>query len=98
MRDSDSRHFWPSSVLRTKLAEVPARDDRKARSIAARDRPRLRAAALLGLCAGLSACDGCGSQKPYTPFGVASGVPSAPSVPSGVEAPNGGQDSNGAAG
>jgi hypothetical protein len=49
-------------------------------------------AALLGLCAGLSACDGCGSQKPYTPFGVASGVPGAPSVHDGNEAPGSAPD------
>jgi hypothetical protein len=32
--------------------------------------------ALSGLCA----CNGCGSEKPYTPFGVASSLPSAPPI------------------
>ena len=36
-----------------------------------------RVLALLSLCSGLSACDGCGANKPYTPFGVASALPSA---------------------
>jgi len=34
--------------------------------------------ALLGFSWALSGCDGCGSNKPYTPFGVASSLPSAP--------------------
>jgi hypothetical protein len=50
--------------------------------------------ALLGLGVGLSACDGCGSQKPYTPFGVASSVPSAPG---GGDAPSSAPDSSSAA-
>ena len=37
--------------------------------------PWLHAGALLGVLCGVSACDGCGSQKPYTPFGVASSLP-----------------------
>ena len=39
---------------------------------------------LVGLLGGVSACDGCGSNKPYTPFGVASGLPNAevPAPPS----------------
>jgi hypothetical protein len=32
---------------------------------------------LAGLLCGVSGCDGCGSNKPYTPFGVASAWPSA---------------------
>ena len=36
--------------------------------------------ALAALACGVSACDGCGSQKPYTPFGVASALPSAEPV------------------
>jgi len=51
-------------------------------------------AILLGLCVGLSACDGCGSNKPYTPFGVASGVPSAGT---GIVAPATAQDPSSAA-
>ncbi|MET0790742.1 MAG: hypothetical protein ABW061_04415 [Polyangiaceae bacterium] len=39
-------------------------------------------AILLGLSCGLSACDSCSSQKPYTPFGVASGVSGAEQAPS----------------
>ncbi|HKO52518.1 MAG TPA: hypothetical protein VJV79_32645, partial [Polyangiaceae bacterium] len=31
--------------------------------------------ALVGLSWGLSGCDGCGANKPYTPFGVASSLP-----------------------
>ena len=42
--------------------------------------------ALLGLLCGLSGCDGCGSKKPYTPFGVASAVPDV--VPAPSELPN----------
>jgi len=33
-------------------------------------------AAFLGLSCALAGCDGCGSNKPYTPFGVASSLPS----------------------
>jgi hypothetical protein len=41
--------------------------------------------AILGsaLC-GISACNGCGSDKPYTPFGVASALPSASAEPPAV--------------
>jgi hypothetical protein len=43
---------------------------------------------LLGFSWALSGCDGCGSNKPYTPFGVASSLPSAPPPqPSGSELP-----------
>ncbi|MEO7032189.1 MAG: hypothetical protein ABI548_00080 [Polyangiaceae bacterium] len=38
------------------------------------------------LC-GVSACNGCGSEKPYTPFGVASSLPSANVAPSAAPAP-----------
>jgi hypothetical protein len=34
-------------------------------------------ATLWGFCWALPGCDGCGSSKPYTPFGVASSLPSA---------------------
>jgi len=50
--------------------------------------PRLSLeAALLGVVLGSSlcgtaACNGCGSEKPYTPFGVASSLPSAEQAPS----------------
>jgi len=36
----------------------------------------LTCAALLGFSGVFSGCDGCGSKKPYTPFGVASSLPS----------------------
>ena len=65
-----SRHFWRSNVPRTKLVEVPS--------------PILRAllgaASLLALTPG---CDGCGTQKPYTPFGVASALPTPPAPSAG---------------
>jgi hypothetical protein len=48
--------------------------------------------ALLPICVGLSACDGCGSQKPYTPFGVASGVANPQSVPNGPAPASSGRD------
>ena len=65
---------------RTKLAEVRAPSARKIqrfwRVSPFLGRPLL---GLLGLAGGasVSACDSCGSQKPYTPFGVASSTPSA---------------------
>ena len=40
---------------------------------------RGRLAALASLLFGVSACNGCGPDKPYTPFGVASALPPAPS-------------------
>ena len=43
--------------------------------------------ALAALTCGVSACDGCGSQKPYTPFGVASALPSAEPVPAPLPEP-----------
>jgi len=36
---------------------------------------------LLGFSCALSGCDGCGANKPYTPFGVASSLPSAEPPP-----------------
>ena len=39
------------------------------------------------LC-GVSACNGCGSEKPYTPFGVASSLPSADVAPSAAPVPS----------
>lgn len=54
-------------------------------------------AALLALSVGLSACDGCGSQKPYTPFGVASGVASAANPSVTKEAPSNEREPSGAA-
>jgi hypothetical protein len=40
---------------------------------------RVRFVILGGALSGFSACNGCGSEKPYTPFGVASTLPSATS-------------------
>ena len=51
---------------------------------------------LLGFSWALSGCDGCGSKKPYTPFGVASSLPrvelpapSASEPPPALAAPTG---------
>lgn len=43
-------------------------------------------ALVVGLGLALSGCDGCGSKKPYTPFGVASGLPPS-EAPSAVAEP-----------
>jgi hypothetical protein len=50
-----------------------------------------RLAALFAALGGFSACNGCGSEKPYTPFGVASALPSA-----ALEAPPAASDSSAA--
>ena len=42
----------------------------------------LRFGAFGATVCGVSACNGCGSEKPYTPFGVASSLPSAAPAPS----------------
>ena len=45
-------------------------------------------AILVAAGSGLSACKGCGSDKPYTPFGVASTQPSAAPAPLAASEPN----------
>jgi hypothetical protein len=76
MRAKASRHFWPSAVRRIKLAEVSPRVTPKTKPYRWLD---LEATLLIGVfgssLVGVSACDGCGSEKPYTPFGVASSLP-----------------------
>ena len=44
-------------------------------------------ATLVALTCGLAACDGCGSRKPYTPFGVASDLPPTEPAPSAATEP-----------
>ena len=44
-------------------------------------------AALAGVSGALAGCDGCGSNKPYTPFGVASSLPSVAPVARPAAAP-----------
>ena len=86
---------------RTKLAEVRAPSARKTQWIpyisAYLGQPWLGLLGL-GLGLGVSACDSCGSQKPYTPFGVASGTPSAPAAPSVEPSAEPGSAQAGAAG
>jgi len=79
MPGAGSRHFWPSNVPRTKLAEVPRLPFRKSlRYPTFESNFATACAGLLAALAGLPGCNGCGSQKPYTPFGVASSEPSLP--------------------
>ena len=84
---------------RTKLAEVraPSASKIKQSRLIGSDigRPLVRLWGL-GVCLGVSACDGCGSQKPYTPFGVASGTPNSSNAPSGDAAPSTSAESSGA--
>jgi hypothetical protein len=47
----------------------------------------LRSGALATALCGFSACNGCGSEKPYTPFGVASSLPSAGGAPNAAPVP-----------
>ncbi|MEO8902228.1 MAG: hypothetical protein ABI488_10120 [Polyangiaceae bacterium] len=47
----------------------------------------LRFAVFSAALCGVPACNGCGSEKPYTPFGVASSVPSTDVAPSAAPAP-----------
>ncbi|HEY4106143.1 MAG TPA: hypothetical protein VGM44_19725, partial [Polyangiaceae bacterium] len=63
---------------RTKLAEVARFVSQKSPQKPAFDCGKAaRLVALTCALGGFSACNGCGSDKPYTPFGVASALPSA---------------------
>ncbi len=52
-----------------------------ARAAQFRSRRLLARSVLLGAACGLPACNGCGADKPYTPFGVASSLPTANPAP-----------------